>query len=76
MKDYFWDEIEGLDESQEKSFLGGNNFLVSAVMILKRQKKELAEENRRLREELDLLQNSQSALLNASADRILESKLV
>jgi len=58
-------------ELSDREFLGGNNFLVSAVMILRRQKKELADENLRLKAQLDHLQNHNAALVNVSADRLL-----
>lgn len=51
---------------------GGTNFLVSAVLILKKQKKELQEEVRRLQNKLSLLEGHNAGLLEASADRLLE----
>lgn len=55
----------------EPEVLGGTNFLVSAVMLLKKQKRELLEENKRLRSRLESVENQNAAFLNLSADRLL-----
>lgn len=55
----------------EEENLRGQNFLVSAVMILKKQKKDLTEENAKLKSRLEMLEQHHSALLNLSADRLL-----
>ena len=57
----------------EREPLKGTNFLVSAVMLLKRQKKELSEENKALRARLEVLESQNAAFLNLSADRLLQS---
>lgn len=57
--------------SSEPENLRGQSFLVSAVMILKKQKKDLTEENEKLKTRLEMLEQHHSALLNLSADRLL-----
>lgn len=68
MRDYL-DTQEFVEEESES--LKGTNFLVSAVMLLKRQKRDLQEENKRLRLQLEALENQNAAFLNLSADRLL-----
>jgi len=58
----------------ETESLGGTNFLVSAVMLLKKQKRELVEENQRLKARLSLLEGQNAEFLNLSADRLLENR--
>lgn len=57
----------------EREPLKGTNFLVSAVMILKRQKKDLSEENKILRARLEILESQNAAFMNLSADRLLQN---
>jgi hypothetical protein len=68
-EDLFGDE----DLLIEREPLKGTNFLVSAVMILKRQKKDLFEENKILRARLEILESQNAAFMNLSADRLLQS---
>lgn len=67
--DYYDDRYPS--DSEQEATLKGNNFLVSAVMILKKQKKDLIEENLRLRQQLDHFQNHNAALLDLGADRLI-----
>lgn len=69
--DLFLEEFQSVDVEPLK----GNNFLVSAIMILKRQKKELIEENKRLRARLEMIENQNAAFLHLSAERLLGEKL-
>jgi hypothetical protein len=57
---------------EEVEVLGGNNFLVSAIMVLKKQRRDLEMELHGLRERVRLLENQNAAFLNVSADRLLE----
>jgi hypothetical protein len=70
MNDEFFRDEFPLPEVENEN-LGGTNFLVSAVMLLKRQKSELLAENEKLKAELALLQTHNAALVNVSADRLL-----
>ncbi|MBN8554274.1 MAG: hypothetical protein J0L93_02420 [Deltaproteobacteria bacterium] len=56
----------------EDSPIGGSNFLVSAVMLLKKQKKDLQSEVSKLREKVSQLENQNAAFMNVSADRLLK----
>ena len=60
-------KIEG-----EESPMGGANFLVSAVMLLKKQKKDLQSEILKLREKVSQLEKQNAAFMNVSADRLLK----
>ena len=51
---------------------GGSNFLVSAVMLLRRQKKDLQLELQKLRDRVASLESQNAAFLNVSADRLLQ----
>lgn len=62
------------DNEYETESPRGSNFLVSAVMILKRQKADLQEENRRLRERLLQLESHNAHFMNLSADRLLDGR--
>jgi hypothetical protein len=66
------DSFEYLDLETES--LGGTNFLVSAVMLLKKQKRELLEENQKLKSRLNLIEGQNAEFLNLSADRLLENR--
>lgn len=59
------------DTSNEETPSKGSNFLVSAIMILRRQRRELQEELSRLRERVLLLENQNAGLVNVGADRLL-----
>ncbi len=63
---------EQYGETEFDEVLGGSNFLVSAVEILKKQKKELQSEVKMLREKLKTLESQNAAFMNVSADRLLE----
>jgi len=63
------DDVILFDESPA---LGGSNFLVSAVMILKRQKKELQAELITLKERLEVLEHQNAGFINVSAERLLK----
>ncbi|HYE74925.1 MAG TPA: hypothetical protein VEF04_16410 [Blastocatellia bacterium] len=63
-----------LEDSLSDAPLGGSNFLVSAVLILKRQKKELLSEVQSLREQVLSLERQNAAFVNLSADRLLEKQ--
>lgn len=52
--------------------LKGNNFLVSSILMLRKQKKDLQDEVRHLKERLALLESQNAAFMNLSADRLLE----
>jgi hypothetical protein len=68
------EEIFLVDEDlTEREPLKGSNFLVSAVMLLKRQKSELVDENKALRARLEMLETQNAAFLNLSADRLLQN---
>jgi len=60
-----------LDDEDEINSLKGSNFLVSAVYLLRKQKKDLLEENRRLKAQLETLESHNASLVNVSADRLL-----
>lgn len=62
-------EFEGVNPA-----LGGSNFLVSAVMILRRQKADLLSQVHDLTERVSLLENQSASLINSSADRLLEKQ--
>jgi cell division protein FtsB len=49
----------------------GSNFLVSAVMILRRQRLELQQELKKLQERVQILEAQNAGLLNLGADRLL-----
>lgn len=66
------EEFEVFDLETES--LGGTNFLVSAVLLLKRQKRELVEENQKLKARLNLLEGQNADFLNLSADRLLGNR--
>ena len=68
-QDIFLDRIE----APETEPLKGNNFLVSAFLILKKQKRELIEENKRLRMRLEMVEHQNAAFLDLSAERLLRS---
>lgn len=68
-EDFFLDHIE----EGETETLKGNNFLVSAFLILKKQKRELVEENKRLRARLEMVEHQNAAFLDLSAERLLRS---
>ncbi len=69
-EEIFFDDFE----ASEAEPLRGTNFFVSAVLILKRQKKELIDENSRLKARLALLESQNAAFLNLSADRLLQTE--
>ncbi len=52
----------------------GTNFLVSAIMILKRQRKDLESELNRLKERVSILESQNAALVNVGADRLLQTR--
>jgi hypothetical protein len=62
-----------LDMDEMKS-LGGSNFLVSAVVMLRKQKAELLREVHDLQERVKLLEGQSAQLINISADRLLEKQ--
>ncbi len=62
-----------LDIDEMKS-LGGSNFLVSAVVMLRKQKAELLREVHDLQERVKLLEGQSAQLINISADRLLEKQ--
>lgn len=62
-----------LDIEEMKS-LGGSNFLVSAVMILRRQRAELLREVHDLQSRVKHLEGQSAHLINISADRLLEKQ--
>lgn len=69
------DYLDLLTEFEEANpALGGSNFLVSAVMILRRQKAELLSQVHDLTERVSLLENQSASLINSSADRLLEKQ--
>lgn len=71
MNDDFLFDNSGLDDEAQ---LGGSNFLVSAVVLLRRQKKELQEELARTKARLDSLERQNAAFLNVNAERLLEKR--
>jgi hypothetical protein len=66
-----WSE-QHLWVEEELEILGGNNFLVSAIVLLKKQKRELEKELQGLTERVQLLEGQNAAFMNVSADRLLE----
>jgi len=71
--DYYDDRYP--NDSDQDTALRGNNFLVSAVMILKKQKKDLLEENQKLRQQLAHFQDHNAALLDLGAERLIEKSV-
>ena len=67
-----WSE-QHLWVEEELEILGGNNFLVSAIVLLKKQKRELEKELQGLTERVQLLEGQNAAFMNVSADRLLEN---
>lgn len=67
-------DVPGFESEIEDTQMGGSNFLVSAVLILRRQKKDLQSELHRMREKLRMLETQNAAFLNVSADRLLERR--
>lgn len=57
---------------EEDISLKGSNFLVSAVMMLRRQRRDLEKEVKNLKERMQLLEKQNAALVNLGADRLLE----
>jgi len=64
------DSIE-LELEVEETPSKGSNFLVSAVMILRRQRLELQSELKKLRERVAILESQNAGLVNLGADRLL-----
>ncbi len=65
---------DGVDQTalfEDGAYLGGGNFLVSAIMLLKRQKKDLQAEVQRLKERLQTLEQQNAAFIDVSAQRLL-----
>ncbi|MDB5037257.1 MAG: hypothetical protein JWQ35_785 [Bacteriovoracaceae bacterium] len=67
-----WNSEEYI-ESTESDVLGGSNFLVSAVLILKKQKKELETELKGLKDRVKLLEYQNASFMNVSAERLLKT---
>jgi len=65
---------ESFESTCSESPLGGTNFLVSAVLLLKKQKKELQNELLRLQMRVRVLESQNAAFMNLSADRLLEKR--
>lgn len=74
MNDSFFEKMSEQWDDSEADAPRGSNFLVSAVMILKRQKADLVEENQRLRNRLLQLESHNAHFINLSADRLLEGQ--
>ncbi len=73
MKEDLFDTIER-PEAKDEEVLGGNNFLISAIYVLRRQKKDLQAELHRLKERIEVLESQNAAFLNLSADRLLKRR--
>lgn len=71
--DYKIDSIDQ-DFDGDSGPVKGSNFLVSAVMMLRRQRKDLESELVHLKERVGILEQQNAALLNVSADRLLERR--
>lgn len=67
-EDFDISKIEG-----EEHQVGGSNFLVSAILQMRRQKRDLQREIAALRERVQVLENQNAAFLNLSADRLIRS---
>jgi len=67
------DVIFWSDEGDAES-VGGSNFLVSAIHLLRRQKRDLLDENENLRLQLQVLQRQNAVFLDLSADRHLQRR--
>lgn len=74
MRNFDYSDSEAVTEEFEMDAPRGSNFLVSAVMMLKRQKAELQEENQRLRARLQQLESHNAHFINLSADRLLSHR--
>ncbi|TVQ79435.1 MAG: hypothetical protein EA369_04700 [Bradymonadales bacterium] len=59
------DEAEGL---------GGTNFLVSAIHLLRKQRRDLQAENEQLKAKLQILERQNAVFLDISADRLLQKQ--
>jgi hypothetical protein len=53
----------------------GTNFLVSAIDLLRKQRRELESEVAKLQERLEIVERQNAALLNVSADRLLQKQV-
>ena len=62
---------EDTEVEVESETLRGNNFLVSAILLLKTQKRELEREVQGLKDRVQLLESQNAAFMNVSADRLL-----
>lgn len=73
MSTKYYDEMLMISDEASES-LGGTNFLVSAIHLLKKQRQDLQIENAQLRAKLEMLQQHNAAFLDLSADRLLEKR--
>lgn len=62
-----------VDHSEFDSFKG-SNFFLSVVLALKNQRKQLMEENVRLRAQIAQLKHQNAAFIDLGADRLLQMK--
>lgn len=61
-----------LEKIDDQDFLGGQNFLVSAVVLLREQRKALQAENSRLKKQLEHLRAQNAEFLDLGANRLLD----
>lgn len=69
-------EKEGFDtiiDEGDESPTGGSNFLVSAILHMRRQKRDLQREVLSLKERIRMLEQQNSAFLNLSAERLIKN---
>lgn len=64
---------ESLEDNVSDSPTGGSNFLVSAILIMRRQRKEMQREMANLQERVKMLEMQNAAFMNVSADRLLKN---
>jgi hypothetical protein len=63
-----------LKTSQEvETPTGGSNFLVSTILHMRRQKRDLQREIAALNDRIRILEGQNAAFLNLSADRLIRS---
>jgi len=58
----------------DDSPMGGSNFLVSAVVMLQTQRRELLNQVQELLERIARLENQNATFMKLSADRLLEKQ--
>jgi hypothetical protein len=60
--------------TEDSDVLGGTNFLVSAIHLLRKQREDLKAENIQLKAKLAMLERHNAVFLDLSADRLLEKR--